>query len=123
MWDQRRCRSVRKFLFALDQKDSIMVIKHSDEEPVGWHLKKEIQLGHLITTFTVALAALFYVQKLEQRIALIEQQVVIQRDRDDRQDKAMAEAFLLLRQQLEKMDGKMDRTLEFWRESKRGGKP
>lgn len=78
----------------------------------GWHLKKEIQFGHIITTLTVAVAAMFYFSKIEQRIALVEQQIIQQRERDDRQDKATAEALILLRQQLEKMDGKLDRALE-----------
>lgn len=78
----------------------------------GWHLKKEIQFGHIITTMTVAVAALFYFTKIEQRIALVEQQIVAQHERDDRQDKATSEAFQLVRQQLEKMDAKLDRALE-----------
>ena len=78
----------------------------------GWHLKKEIQLGHLITTFTVAVSAVVYVGKLEQRIALIEQSVRDQRERDDRQDRQAAEALALLRQQLDRMDAKLDRLVE-----------
>lgn len=78
----------------------------------GWHLKKEIQFGHIITTLTVAVAALFYFTKIEQRIALVEQQIVQQRERDDRQDEAVADALVLLRQQLEKMDVKLDKALE-----------
>lgn len=78
----------------------------------GWHLKKEIQFGHIVTTLTVAVAALFYFTKLEQRIALVEQQIIAQHDRDERQDKAASEALVLIRHQLEKMDGKLDRALE-----------
>ena len=78
----------------------------------GWHLKKEIQFGHIITTLTVAVAALFYFAEIEQRIALVEQQIAQQRERDDRQDKAVADALVLLRQQLEKMDVKLDKALE-----------
>lgn len=80
--------------------------------PEGWHLKKEIQFGHIITTATVAVAALFYFTKIEERIALVEQQIIVQHDRDDRQDKANGEALQLIRQQLEKMDAKLDRALE-----------
>lgn len=80
--------------------------------PDGWHLKKEIQFGHIVTTLTVAISALFYVTKLEQRIALVEQQMIAQHDRDARQDAASAEALDLIRRQLEKMDSKLDRALE-----------
>lgn len=81
-------------------------------ETDGWHLKKEIQFGHIITTLTVATAALFYFTKIEQRIALVEQQITAQHERDDRQDKSNGEALQLIRQQLEKMDAKLDRALE-----------
>lgn len=78
----------------------------------GWHLKKEIQLGHIITTVTVAVSAVLYIQKIEQRVALIEQSVSMQRERDDRQDHAMGEATQLLRQQLERIESKLDRLVE-----------
>lgn len=78
----------------------------------GWHIKKEIQLGHLLTTLTIAVSVLAYVGKLEQRIALIEAQVATQRDRDDRQDRTTAESMSLLRAQLERMENKLDRVLE-----------
>ena len=84
------------------------------QQPVRepWHIKREIQLGHILTTLTVAVSAMFYITKLEQRIALIEQQVVSQHERDDRQDKATAEALLLLRSQLDRIDVKLDRLME-----------
>jgi hypothetical protein len=80
--------------------------------PEGWHLKKEIQFGHIITTATVVAASFFYITKIEQRIALVEQQIIAQHERDDRQDRATAESLALIRQQLEKMDAKLDRALE-----------
>lgn len=66
-----------------------------------WHLKKEIQLGHLITTFSVALSAVFYINKIEQRLSVVETQVLAQR-----------ESAALLRSQLERMDAKLDRLIE-----------
>lgn len=77
-----------------------------------WHLKKEIQLGHVITTITVAAAAMVYVQRQEQRIALVEQQLITQRDVDRRQDDALADKTLLLGRQLERIEAKLDRLVE-----------
>lgn len=71
-------------------------------EPVErWHLKKEIQLGHLITTFAVAISAVLYINKIEQRLSVVETQMLAQR-----------ESSALLRQQLERMDAKLDRLIE-----------
>lgn len=66
-----------------------------------WHLKKEIQLGHLITTFAVAVSAILYINKIEQRLSVVETQMLAQR-----------ESSALLRAQLERMDAKLDRLIE-----------
>ena len=66
-----------------------------------WHLKKEIQLGHLITTFAVAVSAILYINKIAQRLSVVETQMLAQR-----------ESSALLRAQLERMDAKLDRLIE-----------
>ena len=71
------------------------------KETERWHLKKEIQLGLLITTFAVAISAVLYINKIEQRLSVVETQVLAQR-----------ESSALLRQQLERMDAKLDRLIE-----------
>lgn len=67
----------------------------------SWHFKKEIQLGHLLTTVTVAISAVIYITKVEQRVAVIETQMVAQRD-----------SSTLLRAQLDKINDKLDRLIE-----------
>ncbi len=67
----------------------------------GWHLKKEIQLGHLITTATVAILAIVYVNKIEQRVAVVESQVLYQK-----------ETAAVLRSQLDRINDKLDRLIE-----------
>lgn len=89
------------------------------QRPEPWHIKREIQLGHILTTLTVAVSAMLYISKLEQRIALVEQQMVLQRDRDDRQDKAAGDALGALAQQLSRIDAKLDRLIE----TRAGAKP
>jgi len=82
-------------------------------EQAGWHLKKEIQLGHIITTLTVAMSAVIYTQKLEQRIAIMENQIVTQRERDEKQDKATSDAINHVRAHLDRMEAKLDRLIEY----------
>ena len=86
----------------------------NDDRPTenGWHLKKEFQLGHIITSVTIAASVIVYVNKIEQRLAVVETQIVTQHDRDERQDKITSEALALLRAQLERIDTKLDRILE-----------
>lgn len=79
---------------------------------VGWHLKKEIQLTHVISTVTIALSAVWYIGKLEQRIAIIENQVAAQREKDAQQDHSVREAFGLLRNDVAQLAAKVDRLIE-----------
>lgn len=75
------------------------MVAQSDDNK--WHMKKEIQLGHLITTFTVAISCVVYINKIEQRVAVMESQILAQRD-----------SATLLRSQLDKINDKLDRLIE-----------
>ena len=81
-------------------------------KPEPWHIKREIQIGHLITTMSVAFSVIWYAGKLEQRIALVEQSIVMQRDRDTAQDNQASVAYEQMRRQLDRMDSKLDRIIE-----------
>lgn len=78
----------------------------------GWHLKKEFQVGHIITSIVIAGSVLTYVNKIEQRLAIVETQLIQQRDRDERQDKITSESLAILRAQFDRIDAKLDRLLE-----------
>lgn len=73
----------------------------ADPKDERWHLKKEIQLSHLISTAAIAVSAVIYIGKIEQRLSVVETQVLAQR-----------ESSALLRAQLERMDAKLDRLIE-----------
>ena len=83
-----------------------------EHDPEKWHIKREFQIGHLITTLVMAASVIMYVGKMEQRIALVEQSVQQQRERDERQDKAISEGLRGIDVRLGKMDDKLDRVLE-----------
>ena len=55
----------------------------------------------MITTFCVAVSAILYINKIEQRLSVVETQLLAQR-----------ESSALLRAQLERMDAKLDRLIE-----------
>lgn len=79
--------------------------------PEKWHIKREFQVGHLITTISMAIAAGMYVTTVEKRVSLLEQVAQQQRERDERQDKVTAEAFSTVNAHLSKIDDKLDRLL------------
>lgn len=70
-----------------------------EKEP--WHMKREIQIGHLIATLGVGVSAVFYIARIEQRVAVVETQMEGQKDSAN-----------LLRLQLEKINDKLDRLIE-----------
>ena len=39
--------------------------RRSHERPEAWHIKREVQLGHIITTITVAVGMVMYFGKIE----------------------------------------------------------
>ena len=71
------------------------------DQPERWHLKKEIQLTHVFSTLALVGAVFVYVQKIDQRLTIVETQLMAQR-----------EASVIQRAQLERMDAKLDRLIE-----------
>jgi len=71
-------------------------------EPVErWHLKKEIQVTHVVSTLLLVGAVFAYVNKIDQRLTIVETQLIAQRD-----------SSMVQRAQLERMDAKLDRLIE-----------
>jgi hypothetical protein len=70
-------------------------------EPERWHLKKEIQVTHIVSTLMLIGAVFAYVGKIDQRLTIVETQLMAQRD-----------AMVIQRAQLERMDAKLDRLIE-----------
>ena len=70
-------------------------------EPERWHLKKEIQVTHVVSTLLLVGAVFAYVSKIDQRLTIVETQLIAQR-----------EASAVQRVQLERMDAKLDRLIE-----------
>ena len=70
-------------------------------EPERWHLKKEIQVTHIVSTLMLVGAVFAYVSKIDQRLTIVETQLIAQRD-----------ASVIQRAQLERMDAKLDRLIE-----------
>lgn len=82
---------------------------HSDAH---WTFKKEIQLTHVFSTLALALGAYAYISKMETRITLMEEKLIVQRERDDKQDIRYTEIVGNMKTQIEKMDSKLDRLIE-----------
>ena len=71
------------------------------DQPERWHLKKEIQVTHVVSTLLLVGSVFAYVSKIDQRLTVVETQLIAQRD-----------AAAVQRAQLERMDAKLDRLIE-----------
>jgi hypothetical protein len=80
--------------------------------PRGWHLKKELQLGHLITTAVVAVSALGFVNSMEKRITLVERELSILHATDDALSRAQGTSAAAILVRMDRLDDKLDRIIE-----------
>jgi len=82
------------------------------EKAAGWHLDKKVPISLIMALLFYGATGLWYVADIKKDIELLKMSTLEQRDRDKRQDEQVANAVLLLRGQLERMENKMDRVLE-----------
>lgn len=91
-----------------------MVEEHSSQN-TDWHLDKRVQVSHVIATATAVLALVVYMTSIKQDVEIVKSQIasvmLVQRERDERQDRATMDMIVLLRVQLNRMEEKQDRLL------------
>lgn len=75
-----------------------------DDQDSRWHLDKKVPVGIIITLFIQFMGGAWFMSKLESRILALETIQTDQRLRDDRQDRATAEAVAIIRAQLDRID-------------------
>lgn len=86
-----------------------------EPQPEGWHLKKEFQVGQLLTILVVTSTMGYYITGLEKRIALLEANDIAiasrmsERDESYRRDRTEFRGEVLIKFQL--IDSKLDALL------------
>ena len=78
----------------------------------GWKLDKTIPITLIFILAMQLLAGVAIVADLKKDVEILTAQVVLQRERDQRQDVIMAAADVMLRTQLDRIDSKLDRMFE-----------
>jgi len=86
--------------------------REQGDKPGGWHLDKKVPISLIMALLVYGATGLWYVADIKKDIELLKMSTLEQRDRDKRQDEQVANAMMLLRGQLERMENKMDRVLE-----------
>ena len=78
----------------------------------NWHLDRKVPLTLIFAMLVQAGMVIWAVADIKKEVELLKAQALMQRDRDERQDKSATEAYQRLSYQLEKIDAKLDRLTE-----------
>jgi uncharacterized coiled-coil protein SlyX len=77
-----------------------------------WHLKREVNIGHILATATLAVGLISYSAAIDRRITRLESTIAAQRDTDTRQDRALENGVRGVSERLDRIDNKLDRLVE-----------
>jgi hypothetical protein len=78
----------------------------------GWHLDKRVPISIIFVLVAQVLGGLWYVSELRRDIDMLKKDAAIAVDRDQRQDKFIAESMTLLRADIQELKAKIDRLVE-----------
>lgn len=73
-------------------------------EESRWHLKKEVQLTHIISTIMTLIAVVIYVGKIEQRLAILEDREIASKARDVEMLRMQEQTLLRFQTQLDRIE-------------------
>ena len=91
--------------------------KYQDEErrtadPVGWHLKKEVNLSIILAMLGLAITGFWGFADLKKDIELLKANAVVLHDRDNKAELDMHDAMAQVRDQYKELSAKLDRVIE-----------
>jgi hypothetical protein len=80
--------------------------------PGGWMIDKRVQISHILGTLILCLTGLFYVTDTRKEVDILKSKQEIQSAVDMSQDQNVKDAARELREQLRRIDDKLDRIIE-----------
>ena len=75
----------------------------------GWHLKKEVSVGHIVTTVTILISAAAYVTSVESRFTEAEMRDMAIVERIDRAERWQRDELAEIKSALRRIEDKLDR--------------
>jgi hypothetical protein len=88
------------------------MIEDKESAPPGWRWDKTINLGHLLTTISALAAAIVVGSTFHTRLAIVEQQLIVQKVIDDNLKEDALRFKQDMRSDLREILGKLDRLNE-----------
>lgn len=77
-----------------------------------WHLDKKLNIGHMLTTMLIVGSGFMMLNDLQDKIVITSSKLAHQRELIDRVERLALARSIETRQQLDKIDGKLDRLLD-----------
>lgn len=77
-----------------------------------WHLDKRLNIGHMLTTAVIVGSGIMMLNDLQDQVVITSAEVSHQRELIDRVENLARTRSIETRQQLDKIDGKLDRLLD-----------
>lgn len=84
----------------------------TSDNQTGWHLDKKVPISIILALLMQGVVGLWFIADIKKDVEILKTQQMVQRDRDDRQDRTAGESMTLVRQQLERVEAKLDRLIE-----------
>ena len=78
----------------------------------GWHLDKKVPLSLIFAMLVQAGMVLWAIADIKKDVEILKASWLLQRDRDNQQDRASTDNSTALRAQLDRIDSKLDRLIE-----------
>jgi len=78
----------------------------------GWHLRKEISIGHIVTTVTVAAGVLLAYADLDKRVSLNSQAINQASLAAEKQEQRSTQALKEINDALRRIEARLDRVID-----------
>lgn len=99
------------------------IIVDADRAETAWHLDKRVNVGHLLTTLAMAIAAFTWAGAMDRRVAVLEEKAATHVIDQRRQDEVLERAINAMREDMREVARKLDRLVEAGGHMSSRGKP
>lgn len=82
------------------------------DETGKWHLDKRVPITLIVAILVQSAGFVWFISKMDSRIVALETANNVQKERDDRQDRASMDAASMIRSDLRDLGQKIDRLIE-----------
>lgn len=77
-----------------------------------WHLDRKVPISIIVTLLIYGLSGMWFVADIKRDVEVLKAAQQAQRDRDERQDRAVSESLQQLRDAVREGNAKLDRLIE-----------